>query len=237
MDNNGDAIADKTFTIYFTAVKNGTQNVLVLRKNGSVLASGKTEQNITIAGGGKMRAGLFDDPFFFDLNGFHDNFNFTGSDFFAGTNISGIVLEIPRSELGGVNVSVTARSVIGGKQFDRVGRPAINTVLISSGQKDAFNTGIPSKDYATYHVAVEATIASLNGGDTVTATALAGILLPDVLTVDASSSAGFLNGRQPANDVIDAELNLLTNGGVKTDKVNANDVPFLPGFPYLAPKH
>ena len=237
VDNNGDAIPDKTFTIYFSAVKNGSQPVLVLRGNGSVLASGKTEQNITIAGGGKMRAGLFDDPFFFDLNGFNDNFNFTGSDFFAGTNVSAIVLEIPRTELGGVNVSVTAKTVIGGKQFDRVGRPAINTVLISSGQKDGFNKGIPSKDYTTYRASVEAKIAALNGGDTATATALTGILLPDVLTVNASSSAGFLNGRQPANDVIDAELNLLTNGGVKTDNVNANDKPFPVGFPYLAPKH
>ncbi len=237
VDNNGDAIPDRTFTVYFSAVKNGSQPVLVLRGNGSVLASGKTEQNITIAGGGKMRAGLFDDPFFFDLNGFHDNFKFTGSDFFAGTNVSGIVLEIPRTELGGVHVGVTAKTMVGGKQFDRVGRPAINTVLISSGQKDAFNAGVPSKDHATYGVSVEATIASLNGGDTATATVLAGILLPDVLTFDASSKAGFLNGRQPANDVIDAELNLLTNGGVKTDKVNANDVAFLAGFPYLAAKH
>ena len=237
VDNNGDAIPDKTFTVYFSAPKRGSQNVLVLRGNGSVLASGKTEQDITIAGGGKMRAGLFDDPFFFDLNGFQDNFNFTGSDFFAGMNVSGIVLEIPRTELGGVNVGVSVKTMIGGTQFDRMGRPAINTVLLPSGQKDAFNAGVPANDYANFGAAVEATIASLNGGDTATAATLAGILLPDVLTVDATSSAGFLNGRQPSNDVIDAELSLLTNGGVTTDMVNANDVPFLPGFPYLAPKH
>ncbi len=237
IDNNSDAIPDRTFTVYFSAVKNGSQNVLVLRANGSVLASGKTEQNIAVKGGGKLRAGLFDDPFFFDLNGFNNNFSFTGSDFFAGMNVSAIVLEIPRTELGGVNVGISARTKIGNKQFDRMGRPAINTVLFSSSRKDAFNAGLPSKDYATFHVEVEARIAALNGGDTVTAAALAGVLLPDLLTVDASSSAGFLNGRQPANDVIDAELNLLTNGGVKTDNVNANDVAFLAAFPYLAPRH
>ena len=180
---------------------------------------------------------MFDDPFFFDLNGFQNNFNFTGSDFFAGMNVSGIVLEIPRSELGGVNVGVSAKTAIAGTQFDRMGRPAINTVLLDGPRKDLFNAGSPANDYATFHVEVEAKIASLNGGDTATAAALAGILLPDLLTVDASSSAGFLNGRQPANDVIDAELNLLTNGGVTTDMVNANDVPFLTAFPYLAAKH
>jgi hypothetical protein len=237
IDNNGNAIPDKTFTVYFSAVKNGSQNVLVLRANGSILASGKTEQTIAIAGGGKLRAGVFDDPFFFDLNGFNDNFSFTGSDFFAGMNVSAIVLEIPRTELGGVNVGVSARTAIGGTQFDRMGRPAINTVLLTGVRKDAFNAGTPASDYASFHVEVEAKIASLNGGDTATAAALAGILLPDLLTVDASSSAGFLNGRQPANDVIDAELNLLTNGGLTTDMVNANDVSFLTAFPYLAPKH
>jgi len=147
------------------------------------------------------------------------------------------VVDVRPPELGGVQVGVSAKTVIGGKQFDRMGRPAINTVLIPSGQKDAFNAGTPANDYATFGATVEATIASLNGNDTVTAVALAGILLPDILTVDASSNAGFLTGRQPPNDVIDAELNLLTNGGVTTDMVNANDVPFLAAFPYLAVKH
>lgn len=237
IDNNGDAMPDKTFTVYFSAPKKGVQNILVLRGNGSILASGKTEQTFSIAGGGQMRAGVFDDPFFFDLNGFQDNFNFTGSDFFAGLNVSAIVLEIPRTELGGVNVGVSARTAISGTQFDRMGRPAINTVLLDGARKDVFNAGVPANDYADFHIEVEAKIASLNGGDTTTAAALAGILLPDLLTVDASSSSGFLNGRQPANDVIDAELNLLTNGGVTTDMVNANDVPFLTAFPYLAAKH
>ena len=35
------------------------------------------------------------------------------------------------------------------------------------------------------------------------------VLLPDVLTFDQSSTDGFLNGRQLADDVIDAELGLL----------------------------
>lgn len=237
VDNNGDAVADKSFFIYFNAPRRGTQNVLVLRANGSVLASGKTEQNIAIAGGGKFQAGLFDDPFFFDLNGFNNGFNFTGDDFFEGMDVTAMILEIPRTELGGTNVAVWARTVVGGQQFDRMGRPAINTALIPSGQKNAFNAGVPANDSANFGATVRASIASLNGGDTATAAALTAILLPDVLTVDVTSSAGFLNGRQLANDVIDAELNLLTNGGVTTDLVNANDVAFRTTFPYLAVPH
>ena len=237
VDNNGDAVADRSFFIYFTALSRGTQNVLVTRKNGSILASGKTEQNITTAAGCRLRAGLFDDPFFFDLNGFKNNFMFTGTDFFAGMNVTAIVLEIPRTELGGTNVGVWARTVVGGKQFDRMGRPAINTALIPSAQKNAFNAGVPKDDPATFGATVRASIASLNGGDTATAATLASILLPDILTVDVTSTAGFLNGRQLANDVIDAELSLLTKGAVTTDGVNGNDVAYRTTFPYLAVPH
>ncbi len=237
VDNNRDAVADKSFTIYFTAPVRGVQNVLVLRKNGTILASGKTEQNITTVGGCKVRAGVFDDPFFFDLNGFKNNFMFTGSDFFAGMNVTAIVLEIPRTELGGTSVGVWGRTSVGGVQFDRMGRPAINTALIPAAQKNAFNAGIPKNDPANFGATVRASIASLNGGDTATAATLASILLPDVLTVDVTSAAGFLNGRQLANDVIDAELNLLTKGAVTTDGVNGNDVAYRTTFPYLAVPH
>ncbi len=236
VDNNGDAKSDKQFTAYFSRVTRGSQNVLILRKDGSVLASGKTEQTINIPSGGKLRAGVFDDPFFFDLNGFKNGFQFTGSDFFQGMNVSAIVLEIPRSEFGGNNVGIWARTSLGGRQFDRFGRPAINTALIPAAMKNAFNAGVPSNDLAAFGPTARATIASLNGGDTATAAAITAVLLPDVLTIDVTSNAGFLNGRQLANDVIDVELNLLTKGGVTTDNVNSNDKTFLTVFPYLAPR-
>ena len=62
---------------------------------------------------------------------------------------------------------------------------------------------------------------------------LADILLPDILTVDLSQDTGFLNGRGLADDVIDAELGLITEGAVTTDCVD-NDSDFSPKFPYLA---
>jgi len=48
---------------------------------------------------------------------------------------------------------------------------------------------------------------------------------------------GFLNGRKLSDDVIDAELGLVTEGTVKTDCVTGNDVKFWPNFPYLAAAH
>lgn len=235
IDNDGDAISDLSYTLYFNRPRRGRQNMLMLDGNGSIIASGKTGQTISFTGGGMLRADLFEDPFFFDLDGFNDGFNFTGSDFFAGADVTAIVLEVPSSSLNGPNIAVWARTTVGGSQFDRMGRPAINTVLIPSSRKDEFNTSAPVADFANFGADVQATIEALNGGDSVTAATLTEILLPDVLTIDVTSSAGFLNGRQLADDVIDAELNLLTNGAVTSDLVNANDVAFLNVFPYVAP--
>ena len=55
-----------------------------------------------------------------------------------------------------------------------------------------------------------------------------------MLTFDTSKSAGFLNGRRLADDVIDAELGLITEGASTTDCVDKNDKAFPGAFPYLA---
>jgi len=66
--------------------------------------SGSVEQNLMVDGI-MVRAGLFDDPFFFDLQGFMDTVN-TGDlafdnsrDFFAGQNLTAVVIEIPRDQI------------------------------------------------------------------------------------------------------------------------------------------
>jgi hypothetical protein len=226
-----------------------------------------------------------EDPFFFDLPGFinlakgldaigldsdptnnaESFIGCTGSrtDFFAGLNVSSIVLEVPDSQLtaggSGSTVGIWASTTIGGQQVDRMGRPAIATVFIpnnpippdTSGpsQKLTFNKAQPKDDQATYRGEVVNTLTTLfslnNAGgalggtddasDDVTAiNGLADILLPDLLTYDVTNPAGFLNGRQLANDVIDAELGLITEGLVTTDCVGANDATFRAGFPYVA---
>ncbi len=229
IDNTGDAIADLTYEAVFSGA--GNQNMTLREVGGATLASGSTGVNLNTSNGGTVHAGVFDDPFFFDLVGFQNGFNFTGDDAFAGQNVNAIIFELPSSELGSPNIGVWARTLRDGNQVDRAGRPAINTVLIDSANKQAFNEGSPDADFATYGDEVNATIAALS--DQANADALTPILLPDVLTFDTSSAAGFLNGRGLADDVIDAELNLLSAGAVTGDGVNSNDVPFRSVFPYL----
>ena len=235
IDNDGDAVPDVTYTTQFSMGPGGLQTLNTTRTAGGTsadYATGLTERNLSTAGGGQIRAGLFEDPFFFDLPGFLA-LDFTGTDTFAGTDVTAIVLELPSSELGADNVGIFATTRdADGNRIDRVGRPGINTVLIPSGSKDAFNQGDPVNDPANFTDEVVSKINDLPGD--ADADAIAGVLLPDLLTYDASSSEGFLNGRKLTDDVIDIELNLLTAGAVTGDGVDSNDAPFLDIFPYLA---
>ena len=231
IDNTGDAVADLTYGATFFANPDGGQNVLVTRNDAS-LAFGASGSQLSLNGGGMAQAGVFDDPFFFDLAGFNDGLNFTGEDTLAGANVSAIVLEIPSESLGGPDISVWGRTLHHHHQVDRIGRPAVNTVLIPTERKEEFNLVEPDMDLATFGDDVRASITALSNAEN--ADALTGILLPDVLTFNTTSADGFLNGRRLDDDVIDTALGLLTLDAVTGDGVDANDVPFRSAFPYLA---
>jgi hypothetical protein len=239
IDNDGDANADKVIQLEFGKVKSdGSQTVEVENETGATRfrGKGKVGEQVTLDTGGKLMVGTFDDPFFFDLDGFRHNFQFTGVDFFAGLNTTAIVLEVPSSQLGSGQIGVWLSTKRDGEKIDQMGRPAINTALIAPDRKDAFNQTSPSKQRSRFGPEVIARITALSG-DATYAAAIADVLLPDVLTFTVGNPAGFLNGRKLADDVIDAELSLLTKGALVTDGVNANDKPFSNVFPYLAPKN
>jgi hypothetical protein len=185
------------------------------------------------------------------------------NDTFAGQNVSSIVIELPSTLLtgnGDSSIGVWATTNVGEDQIDRMGRPAINTVFIPNNPippdravdgkaslKTTFNHGQPVDDQMSFRSEVVDTLTtlfSLNDGsdpnvgdDAAQISGLADFLLPDILTIDVSSPAGFPNGRQLDDDVIDTELGLITEGTVTTDCVGANDKAFLSSFPYLAEPH
>ena len=242
VDNNGDAIADVSYNVKFGPANSaGVQNVMVkkatggdaatLNNSGSEIIAGTTGEEVT-DGGMMLFAGLRDDPFFFDLNAFKAGLAFRspGNNFFKGLNVSAIVLEVPESDFlssGSTDAGVWSVTSKGGTVIDRMGRPAIATVFIPEGQKDAFNNTQPKDDVAQWKATVVASLNSL-GSDP----ALADALLPDILTFDTGATAGFLNGRTLSDDVIDAELQLITGNPAASDNV-ANDSTFLGDFPYL----
>lgn len=243
IDTNQDAVEDIVYRLRFSG-KQG-QNV-VLRKGGQKIAQGRVEETIPVNGGGSLFVGLRDDPFFFDLANFNNGATFCGSglpvtDFFQGLNTTAIVLEVKSSELG-KSIGVWGRTVVEDKQVERMGRPAILTVFIppnpfepgddkAGNPEDQFNFTKPNKDQARWRGEIINTLLAL-GNDQARADSLADVLLPDILTVDLRQETGFLNGRNLADDVIDAELNLITNGAIPTDCVDSNST-FLANFPYL----
>jgi hypothetical protein len=138
-------------------------------------------------------------------------------------------------------------------QQDQMGRPAINTVFVASGQpKDDFNVAIPSQMGAKYQPIFESRLLALNPGYTTnalgfTAAQFTGALATDVLNVSTSGKTTFfdgtnvLTGRALADDVIDVELLLIFGGpqgadnpGLTSDNVSSNDKDFTVSFPYLA---
>lgn len=273
VDNNGDAVSDVDLAVSFGKPNKAGVQAMTVTRNGKVLVAGMTSAGKAVkvnrAGAVKAYAGLRDDPFFFDLDGFINILSkeatksFLGcksprADFFAGKNVSSIVIELPASLLthsGSSQIGVWATTTTGSKQIDRMGRPAINTVFIPQNPfektkpyaKTQFNATQPKNDQARWRGEVVDSLQvlfSLNDGagddksdDAKQISGLADVLLPDILTFDTAKSDGFLNGRRLADDVIDAELGLITEATVKTDCVSKNDRAFRAAFPYLATPH
>ena len=271
VDNTGDLIADATVSVTFAGGEftvAGLGDPITGAVTPASIDATPAAAQITESGGIRVFAGQRDDPFFFDLVGYT---NFVSgpfvpaaglrpagedpSDTLAGLNVSAIVIELPITALTGAETSDTgvirawATTSRDGARVDRMAIPAINTVLIPSDSKDAFNQGDPVNDEATFRAESEATIQGLrdavdavlgaqDGGPLgdLDAAAVAGAPIPDVVTIDFSQPVGFTNGRTLTDDVIDVALALVLNRTVG-DAVDGNDVSFLSTFPYLAPPH
>lgn len=288
VDTNGDAVEDLTYSVLFVDRRKGNEQLALVFKGsgksaqseralGSLIGIGSTNSVIHLRGGGEFFAGLRSDPFFFDLGAFLGSVEGIGdrafgdgaeADFFDGLNTLGIVLEVPDQALGGqvgVWATTSARNRSGVTQVDRMGRPAINTVVNSSGPlvgapteaKNVYNAGKPENDVADFTTAVISALQIYSSLDPVEgpytdeqAAGLAAALLPDILTYDTSTTAaGPLNGRQLADDVIDIELSLVTGGdilgifpdrdafgGINSDGVGPHS-DYLAVFPYLGMPH
>jgi hypothetical protein len=141
------------------------------------------------------------------------------------------------------------------EQEDQMGRPAINTVFVTSGEKDLFNTTPPAQQAAMFATKFQDKLLALNSGYTTNllgldASTFSNVLANDVLTVSLTDPTTFydgtnvLTGRRLDDNVITVELILIFGGpdamanpGLTDDHVDANDKPFSDAFPYLATPH
>ncbi len=125
-------------------------------------------------------------------------------------------------------------------QVERMGLPTINTVFNhTDATKDAYNRAEPRNDVAEYSDDVSGVvelITSLAGTASDPAAygdAIAGVLLPDVITYDTSQPANFgaLNGRALTDDVIDVALSVVANTPLTRLRRQRQRLPL--HFPYV----
>jgi hypothetical protein len=257
IDTDGDAVANIGYEVRFASVEGGGQAATLRRFEGAQAAESVTggevivqgvpvstghEGNVAKAGDHGFFAGWRSDPFFFDVLGTLNNFQFTSGDFFADKDICSIALEVPNSLLGPKEVALWARTLIpkdgaggGWIQADRGARPN-QTPFLAGEQNDAYLAGEPADDARFVPVFAHA-LEHTGGYSSEEALRVAGKLLPDLLRYDPKRPASFPdNGRRLIDDVSDLFLAILTNGKVTGDNVGPHD-DFLDEFPYLGPPH
>lgn len=257
IDTDGDTVADICYEVRLRPSGGGGQTATLRRIEGAealetgvggtvvaadVVVSMGREGPVTQAGDHRFFVGWRSDPFFFDVLGTIDNFQFTAGDFFADKDICSIALEIPNAMLGPKALGVWARTLVpasgvggGWIQADRGARPN-QTPFLSGEQNDAYLAGKPADDARFVPVFAHA-LEHTGGYAPEQAKQVAAKLLPDILIYDPKRPASFPgNGRTLTDDVSDLFLAILTNGKVTEDKVGPHD-DLLDEFPYVGPPH
>lgn len=256
IDTDGDLEADVAFHVLFASSPDGGSIATVYRSTGAsargtgpigdaVISDAPVSVGgavrITAPDGYRFFAGLRSDPWFIDVDGFRDDFRFTGHDSLADRDVFGIVLEVPNDAIGTpAPVRLWARTMapVHGSvaQIDQAGRPTINAIFNpAQADRAAFNETPPSDQRARFGAGFVAAFRSM-GYSAVEAGDLALGLLPDVLVYDSSEPGGYPNGRRLGDDVADLMVAMLTRGRVTTDGVGPH-ADLLDEFPYLGAPH
>jgi hypothetical protein len=249
-DLDGDAREELTFKVRFGTVEHAdgahVQSVRLLRGtgqdalggDGDVLAEGWTGAVVDGSQQVRLYAGIAADMFFANRDGLHkfkdeaaagrfDAHAFdNGVDFFAGRNVTAIVVEVPNELIGdGVVHAWGTISLFGHapeEQVSRWGKPLITQFYFTDGDlQELYNRSAPAQD---------ATLFAAHMGDVVERmTTLAGSvdspaeyrdrvlarLIPTTLPYEVGSWAAYsyadFNGRGFSDDVMNVQLSIMTN--------------------------
>ena len=220
----GDAVPDSIFEVVVDVGPEFVQRVRLTRSTAGItttLARGLVGQNLPVLGGGTFRAGVQDDPAFFDQVGFNRLLNNaanalprpvgTALNFYGPIrNRLALTLELPSSNFGaaGSLIGVWGSAEFRGDQVDRIGRPFILDGLIPpiprgsnfpvdpsipnrDERRDDFMRGVPADDRTNFKPDLVAVLQNFYGRNATDANAIADLLLPDVLVHDVTSTEGF----------------------------------------------
>ena len=282
-DTNRDLREDVTFKIQFGAPAHAdgsehrhVQSFAVRRAAGADALKGAAGELI-ISGntGGVMKAdsgclayaGLAPDPFATNGIGFGafrkalwsenrfapESFQ-NGQSFFAGNNVSAIVLEVPSNLIGRGVVHAWATASLYGHapevQVSRWGLPMITHMLLSDpalhDASENYNRAVPADEVALFSkpmrdfVEKVTALANSTADPPAYATQLLARLCPSVLPYELDTPASFsfaaFNGRALGDDVMDVILTLVTNTALG-DGVAPDMRLIRPDFPYFGEPH
>src|SRR5215208_6775544 len=215
VDTDRDAIADIAYRIRFSASENGAQSATVRRVEGADAAgtgeggeviiegapvSSGPEAQVTQAGDYRFFAGWRSDPFFYDVGGALNDFQFTGSDYFADKDVCSIVLELPNNDLGSTEVNLWHRALVPADEADwvqveRWARAQQVTFLIPNEEKEAYVGSEPADD-ARFVDSIAHSLEHTGGYVPEEAKRVAGTMLPDILPYDPTRPVAYPdNGR------------------------------------------
>jgi hypothetical protein len=267
-DLDGDAREDVAFTVGFGEVTHSgdgrghVQRFEVRRTTGQhseLVLSGETGRVSTSEDGVKAFVGLAPDLFAGNRSGLHafaaayaEGRFFPGAfenreNFFAGRNVTAVVLEVPNDLVGEGTVggwaSVSLRGHAPETQVSRWGLPLITHLFITDPEtKERYNHSAPSEDAELFaaHIRQKAQDMTRLAGSAADpagyAERVVARLCPTVLpykvgTAGAFDHAGF-NGRGLTDDVMDVMLTLMTNTALNDGAV-PDTSRIRPGFPYF----
>ncbi len=195
-------------------------------------------------------------------------------DSFAGYNIHTIALEVPASMLRGSagdmvgldTVTLRQRTSVRQNngppvnsgdyvQIDRMGVPAVNTVLLTFPRKNEYNAATTQDDAnGLFTSTIVATLNSLGTSQSnIIILANTAVFKGDMLRLNLATAntsqgfgeritspnyTGFPNGRRLGDDTIDTLMYFTTNQSVVMgDNVNSNEVPLTDTFPFFGRPH
>lgn len=177
-----------------------------------------------------------------------------GQNFFAGNNVTAIVLEVPSSMIGEGVVHAWATASLYGHapevQVSRWGLPMITHFLLSDPSlhdaSENYNRAVPADEVALFSkpmrdlVEKVTALAHSAADPSAYATQLLARLCPSVLPYELDTPASFsfaaFNGRGLSDDVMDVILTLVTNTALRDGVVP--DVRLMrPDFPYFGEPH
>lgn len=230
IDTDGDATEDMTLRVSFEhGEADGRQTLQVHRLDGAasrdraaggtLLAQGRTEDNIVGKGGIRAWAGPAGEPFYIepsvlgairkavansaavDLSGWSPQ---KAVNAFANTTVNSIVLEVPDNALGARSIGfwgVTALATDAGgwRQINRAGQPMIQPIFNpdESDRSSNYNTTQPKEDRALYGPTISALVAGVVAAMGTSAAPeaygrlVAELCFPDILRYEVGTPAVF----------------------------------------------